>query len=180
MELLRTERLVLREWEASDAGSLIHITSKEHIAYWLPDWGMCAEWVLSWIQGAVKQGYCTKNPMEHFMTWAIVLKQSNKLVGMINIGSDEYEKKEVGTGYFIDMDYENHGYMTEALIAFCDCVFNFWKCKYIAAMVQSENVASIAVLQKVGFRYMEDVISCNGGLTEPATQKMFRLFNPMV
>ena len=31
------------------------------------------------------------------MTWAIVLQESGKLIGMINIGSDEYNKVEVGT-----------------------------------------------------------------------------------
>ena len=179
MELLRTERLILREWEESDAEELVAMTSTEHISYWLPDWGTCEEWALPWIQGTVKQGYMIKNPMDHFMTWAIVL-QSGKLIGMINIGSDEYEKKEVGTGYFIDINYENHGYMTEALIALCDYVFNHWQYKHIAVMIHPENTASIAVIQKAGFKYVKDILSDSGGFAEPIVQKLFRLPNSAV
>ena len=177
MELLRTERLILREWEEADAEPLIHIAVKEHISYWLPEWGNCSEWALPWIQGTVKDGYNINNPIEHFMTWAIVLKKSNELIGMINIGSDEYRGKEVGTGYFLDMDYENHGYMTEALTALRDYVFRTYKYDHIAAMVQPQNAASIAVIQKAGFKYVENIISESGGFAEPVTQKLFRLFN---
>ena len=177
MELLRTERLILREWEEADAEPLIYITSKEHIAYWLPEWGACMEWALPWIQGTVKEGYRINNPMEHFMTWAIVLHESNKLIGMINIGSDEYENQEVGIGYFLDMDYIDRGYMTEALTAFCDYIFETYKCNHIAAMVQPENAASIAVIQKTGFNYYHDIISESGGMAERVTQKLFRLPN---
>ena len=97
---------------------------------------------------------------------------------LINIGSDEYDKKEVGIGYFLDTSHENHGYMTEALIAFCDYVFNAYKYSHIAAMIQPENVASIAVIRKAGFKCVNDIISNIGGFPEPIVQKLFRLPNP--
>jgi len=97
MELLQTERLILREWQESDTQPLIQMASTEHISYFLPEWGSCSDWAHPWIQGTVQKGYDINNPMEHFMTWAIVLQESGKLIGMINIGSDEYNKVEVGT-----------------------------------------------------------------------------------
>lgn len=178
MELIQTERLVLREWQESDLTPLIHMTSKEHIAYWLPEWKSCSEWALPWIQNNTKKGYEINNPMEYFMTWAIVLKESDQLIGMINIGSDEFEKKEVGTGYFIDMDYENNGYMTEALRALCDYVFRTYHYDHIATMIQPENTASIAVAKKVGFQYVMDITSCSGGFDEPNNKQLFSLENP--
>lgn len=178
MELLRTQRLILREWQEQDVQALINMTSTEHIAYWLPEWASCYEWALPWIQGRVKKGYEISNPMKHFMTWAIVLQESDKLIGMINVGSDEFSKNEVGTGYFIDMDYENHGYMTEALKALCNYIFNTYNYDHIATMIQPNNVASITVAQKVGFIYVKDIISESGGFDEPITQKLYRMVNP--
>ncbi len=121
------------------------------------------EWALPWIQGTIKKGYEINNPMEHFMSWAIVLQKSGKLIGMINIGSDEFNIKEVGTGYFIDMDYEKCGYMTEALKALCDYVFNIYRYEHIATIIQPNNFASIAVAHKVGFKYATDIMSDSGG-----------------
>lgn len=180
MELLRTERLILRKWQESDVQPLINMTSTEHIAYWLPEWKSCSDWALPWIQGTIKIGYEINNPMEHFMSWAIVLQKSDKLIGMINIGSDEFNKKEVGTGYFIDIGYEKCGYMTEALKALCKYIFNAYNYDHIATMIQHNNVASIAVAKKVGFIYVKDIISDSGGLNEPIKQKLFRLANPTV
>ncbi len=158
MELLRTDRLILRRWQEDDEDRFIHIASQNHIAYWLSDWGGCSQWASNWIKGTVA-GYTVNDPMIHFMTWAIVLKESGKLIGMINIGSDEYGKKEVGTGYFIDLDYTNNGYMTEALKALCAYVFRIYGYDHIALMVQPDNYASIAVAQKAGFQYIEDIMS---------------------
>lgn len=175
MELLQTERLILREWQESDLTPLIKMTSKENIANWLPEWKSCSEWALPWIQNSTKNGYKINNPMDYFMTWAIVLKESNQLIGMINIGSDEFEKKEVGTGYFIDADYENNGYMTEALKALCDYVFNTYHYDHIATMIQANNVASITVAKKVGFKFVGDIKSSSGGFEDSIIQKLFRL-----
>lgn len=177
MELLRSERLILRKWQESDVDRLINIASQKHIAYWLPDWAECSDWALKWVNGTVKEGYAVNDPMNHFMTWAIVLKESDKLIGMINIGSDEYDKKEVGTGYFIDSDYKNNGYMTEALKSLCEYVFTKYKYDHIALMVQPDNAASIAVAQKAGFRFIKDIMSDNGGMDKPVTQKLYRLTN---
>ncbi len=178
MELLRTERLILREWEDSDAERLAGITSTEHIARWLPEWGACGGWALAWIQGTVRQGYRTEDPAEHFMTWAITLQGTNELVGMINLGSDEYGKREVGTGYFLDIRYENRGYMTEALRALCGYAFRRWQYPHIAATVHPENAASAAVLLKAGFVYDGEVMSGNGGFAQPVLHRLFRLPNP--
>lgn len=99
---------------------------------------------------------------------------------MINIGSDEYDKREVGTGYFIDIEYEKHGYATEAVKALCDYIFRNYHYDHIAAIIQADNYASIAVIQKVGFKYVTDIMSNSGGFDEPVTKKLYRLENPIV
>ena len=112
------------------------------------------------------------------MTWAIVLKESNELIGMVNIGSDEFDQQEVGTGYFIDMAYENKSYMTEALKALCDYVFSTYHYDHIATMIQPTNVVSIAVAKKVGFKYVKDIMTNNGGFEKQVINHLFRLENP--
>ena len=176
MELLKTERLILREWEESDEEALIEIAVQDHIRYWLPDWDDCASWALLWIKGTVQLGYKINNPFEHFMTWAITLKDTGTLIGMINIGGDEFENKEVGIGYFIDKRYSNNGYITEAVKNFIKYIFRTYKYDYIVATVQPENFASIAVVKKAGFELIKTIMSFGGGRTVAVPKNYYKLY----
>ena len=53
-----------------------------------------------------------------------------------------------------------------------------YKYPSIALMVQPENAASIAVAQKAGFQFVEDIMSESGGMDRPVVQKLYRLTNP--
>lgn len=152
IQLLETDRLLLRRWEETDEAALISIASKAHVQRWHSDWHGCGEWVLKWIQNRTTKGYVTNDPLAHFMTWAITLKETGQVIGMISVGGDDFDGKEPSIGYFLNLDHENRGYMTEAVTAFCTWVFGEFGYPFLSALVQLTNEPSGAVVRKCGFR----------------------------
>ena len=64
---------------------------------------------------------------------------------------------EVEIGYGIDPDYQNQGYMTEALRMMMKWAFGEKSCKSIVALgVQKTNIPSQRVLEKVGMSIIEE------------------------
>jgi len=80
-------------------------------------------------------------------TWAITLKESGQLVGMIDARIDAYM---LNLGYVIGKEHWNNGYATEALRALLgwadgeDDIYRVW------AVCAVENTASVRVMEKAG------------------------------
>ncbi len=86
-----------------------------------------------------------------FTYWMIVIKVSPVGAGLIGFkGSPDNEgKSEIGYG--IDADYQNKGYMTEALQALSKWAFSHPECRILTATTVV-NPASEKVLQKCGWQ----------------------------
>lgn len=176
MNLLQTQRLILRGWEMSDTQALIKIADQEYVNNWLPDWLNSTEWVDKWIP-MVQQHYVIDNPMTNFLSWAVTLADSGLVVGQINIGSNTFHGKEIGIGYFIDENYSGRGYTTEATINLIKYVFERYEYDHIAATVQPKNYASIVVVEKAGFQYIKTIEIQDNGQTEVLLFRYYRLKN---
>ena len=150
-----TERTLVREFEESDDKALIRISSKPFVTDWLPDWKGSEEWALLWITGKVRQGYKIDNPFKKGLSYAVIDKISDVLIG--NIMCIPFGDGEVEIGYFIDEDFSNQGYITEAMRAFCDYLFDRYDIPYIVATILPDNLASVAVVKKLGFEYIDTV-----------------------
>lgn len=91
-----------------------------------------------------------------YTNWAIISKEDSAVIGGIMIISDGEKEGEVEFGYGTDPDYQNHGYMTEAVGALVDWAFNNSDRDYIIAETDKDNTASHKVLIKNGFeKYVE-------------------------
>lgn len=175
--MLETQRLVVRSWEASDEADLIAIVNSPSVQKWLPDWEEPEKWIGGWIQN-VKRHEAQDDPLNKFISWAIVLKDTGVLVGQINIGADAFENKEMEVAYFIGDAYAGNGYATEAATATIAHVFEKYKQPILNAMVQPENLASIAVIKKTGFRYVKTEEIQLEGLSRPEKFDYYILDNP--
>jgi len=71
------------------------------------------------------------------------------------IGSISVEKKDddAEIGYMLHNDYSNKGIGTEAVKQICTIAFKILSLEQITANVFPQNIASIRVLQKNGFKY---------------------------
>ena len=100
---------------------------------------------------------------------AIVLKATGEVIGAVgyvpvNVPFDQipelrgasevsgYYTTEVGLFWVIDPQYQRHGYASEAARAMIDFAFKELHLKRIIAMTEYDNLASQAVMRKVGMR----------------------------
>ncbi len=103
----------------------------------------------------------TKNGFEkgNQFIFAIRLKENNQLIGGIDLGIDQiFNKAELG--YWLDKDYWNNGYTTEAVIAMIHFGFEKLKLKRIFASHFDCNTSSGRVLEKAGMK-KEGVLLCH-------------------
>lgn len=90
-------------------------------------------------------------------SWQIILKQENKIIGSVNFKNKPNEKGQVEIGYGIFEDFQNKGYMTEAVVGLCKWAFRQEGIKSVIAETYSDNLASQKVLEKTGMTtYAQD------------------------
>ena len=121
MITLQTERLILRDWCEDDIGCSVH--DEDTIRYLI----------------SAKNNY------------AVVLKESNEIIGTIGLNEDADGKECVrNVGVRIVPQYQNRGYITEALKAVLDSTADTlsWFCK--ANDLRSQHIA-----KKLGFSYVK-------------------------
>ena len=87
-----------------------------------------------------------------FGMWAVIEKDSGNLVGRAGFGIAEYlDFSEVDLGYFVGAAYRRKGYAEEA----CRAVLAYGEERLyfpeISAYVESDNVPSLKLIQKLGF-----------------------------
>lgn len=90
-------------------------------------------------------------------TWyqlAMVLKSEMRVIGDIGIHflDNPLENKQVEIGYVLHPQYRRNGLAFEALVAVIDFVFISLEKHRIVASIDPENLASIKLIEKLGFR----------------------------
>ena len=138
-EEIKTDRLLLRRFMASDYDDLFEFLSK-----------------LADDEFEGYPGITYENGKEHLKSrldsdefYAIELISSGKVIGNIYCGTRNYAAKEVG--YIINKDYQRQGYAAEALFA---VIYNAFQedTHRIYAECDPQNTASWKLLESVGFR----------------------------
>ncbi len=84
--------------------------------------------------------------------WACVLKENDQVIGFAGLKFLE-DIREVDLGYRLLPPYWGRGLATEASRPIIDHGFDRLELKEIIGMVVPENVASVRVLQKLGFEF---------------------------
>lgn len=95
--------------------------------------------------------------------FSIIYKENNKVIGSISLHF--FENINTGdVGYLLNSSYWNKGIMSEALNAFVNIAFNYYKLDTLTASYIVQNKTSEKLLNKVGFKmyeYVEDGIIKN-------------------
>jgi RimJ/RimL family protein N-acetyltransferase len=90
-------------------------------------------------------------------TWfqlAIIEQATNQLIGDVGIHflNSDSENKEVEIGYAFDKEFRGKGFATEALTEIIDYLFSSLKKHRIIASIDPTNLASIRLVERLGFR----------------------------
>lgn len=154
---IETQRLVLREFQPEDDRELAPILADPEVMKFSPPG------VLSIVQTQEKiESFIACYKQSGFGKWAIVLKESNELIGYCGIAIDQIDNKdEKELGYRLASRFWRKGLATEAAIAAVQCGFEQFKLPYVLGIVERANVASVRVLEKIGMRFERTTIFHN-------------------
>ena len=141
MSIIHTDRLIIREWQESDAQDLYEICLD-------PELRRCGVGFYDNVDDALKsiRHAIAGNGMK-----AIVCKNNGRLIGMIGLCDMNRYNGYKELDYAIAASHRNRGYATEAVKAVLAHAFDELDILVVAAWVRSHNEASVRVLERCNF-----------------------------
>lgn len=142
MVRLETDRLILRQPGKEDAGPIRALLQQEFVRKY-----NC----LGKLPSIAELGKrLTGNPDGQFV---ICLREEGMVIGHIGLEEDSmrYQLRAFSLDYYLGEAYARRGYMSEALDSVLDYLFAQCGAEIVSARAFTENAASIALLEKLGF-----------------------------
>lgn len=146
--ILETERLILRTWSPDDAEDGFRIWSNPEVMLYVgtgqpyESVEHTRDWLNRMISHQKKYG---------FGYWAVVEKESQQLIGSCGMARQLDGGPLVDFGYTLARSHWGRGYATEAATACLRYAFERLRLPELVASVDSRNIASQRVLEKIGF-----------------------------
>ena len=154
--IIKTERLILRPWQESDALECFKYATDPNVG---PEAGWKVHTSLENTLDIIKNGLMVDE------TYAICLKETNLPIGSIGLNdrSDNKDYYEKELGFWIGAPHFRKGYGYEAAVAiirhaFCDLRVDRLICKYFEGNLKSQKLQ-----EKLGFKFIEKIESFNKG-----------------
>ena len=174
--VIETQRLILRPFKQSDLKDFYEYASVEGV-------GEMAGWQHH--ENIEKSQEILNHFIEEDKTFAIVLKENNKVIGSLGVekyGMEEaltefngYEGREIG--YVLSKEHWGKGLMPEAVKSVIDYLFNHLNLDFLTCGYYDFNSQSKRVQEKCGFKpYRKLVMTTRMGTEEPGVLNL--LINP--
>ena len=145
--ILKTDDLQLRPSNPTDAeGMLAMLSDRESMRYW-------SDQPISDLDAAIEvlDQDLESDAQGNSMCWAITFNGQDKMIGKCILFQFSRENR-AEIGYILNRKYWRQGLTYQALGAVIDFAFNTLKLHRIEADVDTENLASIGLLEKLGFK----------------------------
>lgn len=147
MDIIQTDRLVFREFTQADLEPLCLLLDDPTVMKYCSG-PMDLAGVTKWLNSAMA---CYEQYGYDF--WAVYEKNTDDFIGQIGILSQEIAgKQENCLAFMIGQKYWNKGYATEGALACINYAFGPLRLERLMATVESENLASIRILEKIGMK----------------------------
>jgi ribosomal-protein-alanine N-acetyltransferase len=88
---------------------------------------------------------------ENRIFWGLELKSNSRLIGCISLNRIDLENNFAEIGYEVNPDFQDEGYMSEAMSKVLDFGIEAMNLKTLEAFTHQNNTASIALLEKYLF-----------------------------
>lgn len=145
--VIKTERLVLRQLDATDAEELYLIRTDPVVLRYT---NMAVHQNVAETEIYIKRILTNEAAGEAIM-WAITLKGDPKIIGTICYWNIEPENDRAEIGYILHPGLHAKGLMGEAVTAVIAYGFDEMKLHAIVADLHEENTASVSLLKRRGF-----------------------------
>jgi len=146
MDILTTNRLMLKSIKAEDREQFYKLFSDRKLLKYTDNE---PHKTIKDTQLLIKK-YHEEEKEGQSIRKAIYLEK--KYIGIISIYHINKKHKFATIGYLISEEYQNKGIMTEACFAIIKYIFNNLPINRIEAQVFVKNIASIKILEKLGFQ----------------------------
>lgn len=146
-----TARLVLRTWRPDDADAFAAMNADPTVTAYVggpldraASDALLARIVAFWAE----HGYGRA---------AVEERSSGVLLGWVGLGAHPLTDGEIEIGWRLVASAWGRGYATEAAVVMRDLAFASYGLPGIVSIARRDNVASVAVMRKIGMRYRRDV-----------------------
>lgn len=152
--MIETDRLLLREFDASDAGKMYQLNLDPEVLRYTGDKPF----------SSVQEARAFLENYEYDRAlgigrWAVILKSGQEFIGWCGLKRNEEELIDIGFRFF--QAHWNRGYASEAAQATLRYGFMEKGIPRIIGRAAVENRASIRVLEKLGMVYWKEA-ACHG------------------
>jgi len=144
---LETERLILRRTSISDAEQMYKNWASD------PDVTKYLVWETHAnidVTREILTGWDEKYGNPDFYHWGIVEKESQQIIGTVGTHRLDEKHYSMELGYCMSRTYWGKGYMSEAVAAIIEYLFNTVGFNRISACHDTDNIGSGRVMQKCG------------------------------
>jgi ribosomal-protein-alanine N-acetyltransferase len=155
MNVLETERLILRKFTPADAVRNYQIyTDPENMKFMgnPPD-------------SVESEGENIQKHIDNYYDqcgygmWAVILKENNQLIGRCGLIYQQVgDTKEVEVSYLLDNPFWGKGFATEAARQTIKLGFEKYRLPRIIALINQKNTASVRVAEKIGLKFEKNVV----------------------
>lgn len=146
-KILETNRLLLREFDISDAESFYELNLNPNVIKYTGN---------STFKDIDEAKAFLKNYSDYqrngFGRWAVIDRSNQLFLGWCGLKYDEkLDETDIGFRFF--EHFWNRGFATESAKACIDYGFEILNLKTIVGRAMKENTASVKVLEKIGLQY---------------------------
>jgi [ribosomal protein S5]-alanine N-acetyltransferase len=156
MPVLKTERLLLREFVSEDCDALATILSDPQTMRYYPapfDRAAVADWI---------QRNRTRYANDGYGLWAMILNSTHELIGDCGLVRQSVDGvDEIEIGYHVRRDLWGQGYATEAAPGCREYGFVTLAADRLISLIRPENLASRRVAEKNGMTIWKEVTRAN-------------------
>lgn len=162
MIILETDRLILRELCLLDKENLSLILQDKDVMYAYEHAFSDSE-VDTWLNNQLR-----RYKKDGFGLWAVVLKDTDELIGQCGLTVQNIGEKEVvEIGYLFNKAYWHNGYATESAIACKNYAFNTLDIDEVYSIIRDNNMPSINVAKHNGMSLKGEMVKHYYGMNMP-------------
>jgi RimJ/RimL family protein N-acetyltransferase len=145
---LESKRLLMRPIALEDKIEIFEYRSDEktnRFQGWIPE-------TITDVELFIEKNEKQFNSPDTWFQFVICLKSSHKIIGDLGVHFMGVDNKQVELGFTLNKDFHNCGYASEAVTRLIDYLFKDSKKNRIIASVDPQNLSSIRLLERIGFR----------------------------
>ncbi len=150
--ILTTERLVLRPLALADVDDLLEYQSDANTVRYIPWPQRSRDDVLRALEMHAAKGVDAPAQAGDFVLLAWVLRDGGKVIGQGNLSLESAIHRHASIGWVTHPAYLRRGFAAEATRALLDWAFGVLRVHRITATIDTRNIASARLAERLGMR----------------------------